>query len=117
MPSSWPFSCTWSKSSSPYGFLYAEPTFFVTQTKATTLDEKLGGGRILASGAPFLYSLGTAELKSILAHEFAHFTGRGTSHSRAVLPVHRFIFTALLALQGVGGGSLASLIISACMSD
>ena len=92
--------------------LHAEPTFFVTQTRAITLDEQTHKGRILAIGAPLLYSLGTGELKSILAHEFAHFTGRDTNYSRTVLPVYRSISSALQALQGVGGGSTVSVIIN-----
>lgn len=95
--------------------LHAEPTFFVTQTTALTLDERTHGGRILAIGAPLLYSLGTGELKSILAHEFAHFTGKDTSYSRTVLPVYRSISAALQALQGVGGGSAVSVIVSVLM--
>lgn len=92
--------------------LSAEPGFFVTQSTLKTLDEKTCSGRILSIGAPLLYELDGGELKSIFAHEFAHFTGKDTVYSRTVLPVHRTISSVFQNLQVESSGSWAGVLIN-----
>jgi Zn-dependent protease with chaperone function len=92
--------------------LSAEPGFFVTQSTLKTLDEKTCSGRILSIGAPLLYELDGGELKSVFAHEFAHFTGKDTVYSRTVLPVHRTISSVFQNLQVGGSGSWTEVLIN-----
>lgn len=92
--------------------LSAEPGFFVTQSTLKTMDEKTCSGRILSVGAPLLYELDSGELKSIFAHEFAHFTGKDTVYSRTVLPVHRTISSVFQNLQVEGSGSWTEVLIN-----
>ena len=81
------------------------PSFFVSQSSLKTLDGGTHSGRILAVGAPLLYELDGLELKSVLSHEFAHFTGKDTIYSRRVLPIFRTISSVLQNLTTGGGGS------------
>ena len=68
--------------------LHAEPTFFVTQQKLQTFDGVVSG-RTLALGMPLLLHLTNVETKAILAHEFAHFSGRDTLYSTWVAQIYR----------------------------
>ena len=92
--------------------LHGEPQFFVTQARLRTLDGAACSGRVLAIGAPLLPEMEADELQAVLAHEFAHFTGRDTLYSHAVLPVHRTISSVLQVLQGVGTGSTTGALIN-----
>jgi Zn-dependent protease with chaperone function len=67
--------------------LHAEPTFFVQQGKASTFSHTIRG-RILAIGMPMLSFLEINELRAVLVHEFAHFTGKDTAYSSYILPVY-----------------------------
>ncbi|HEY3297615.1 MAG TPA: M48 family metallopeptidase [Armatimonadota bacterium] len=78
--------------------LHAEPTFFVTQGKIATFDG-IAKGRILAIGLPCLGGLTVNELRSVLSHEFAHFTGKDTTYSSMVLPVYSGTSTAWISMQ------------------
>jgi Zn-dependent protease with chaperone function len=84
--------------------LHAEPTFFVMQGKVETF---LGvvRGRILAIGVPIFKELNRLEFQSVLAHEFAHFSGRDTLYSSIVMPSYRAINSALEDIQNIGAGS------------
>ena len=53
----------------------------------------------------------SGELKSIFAHEFAHFTGKDTVYSRRVLPVHKTISSVFQNLQMEGSGSWTEVLI------
>jgi Zn-dependent protease with chaperone function len=70
-----------------YMLLHAEPTFYVTQSKIVTFNGN-ANGRILAIGLPLLGGLTVNELRSVLSHEFAHFTGNDIKYSSTVLPVY-----------------------------
>jgi len=78
--------------------LHAEPTFFVQQGKISTFSGT-AKGRILAIGMPLLDYLSENELRAILAHEFAHFTGRDTIYSSYVLPVYTSTITAITNMK------------------
>ncbi len=82
--------------------LHAEPTFFVMQGKINTFDGS-AKGRILTMGMPLVNALSSNEVCSILAHEFAHFSGRDTFYSTLVAPVYRGIGSAIKEIsQNVG---------------
>jgi len=73
--------------------LHAEPTAFVTQGKAMTFNG-FARGRILAIGLPLFGGLSINEMRAVIAHEFAHFTGKDTLYSASVLPVYSGAATA-----------------------
>lgn len=89
--------------------LHAEPTFFVLQGKMGTFDG-IVRGRVLAIGLPLLRELETLEFQSILAHEFAHFSGRDTMYSAYVVPAYRAIDSSLYDLEGVSKESSSILM-------
>jgi len=89
--------------------LHAEPTFFVLQGKMGTFDG-IVRGRVLAIGLPLLRELETLEFQSILAHEFAHFSGRDTMYSAYVVPVYRAIGSSVYDLEGVSKESSSILM-------
>ena len=83
--------------------LHSEPTFFVLQGKLNTFDGVVKG-RILAIGLPILRELKYSELSSVLAHEFAHFSGRDTAYSTIVSPVYRGIIASMNEISEGGKG-------------
>ncbi|MEN6355983.1 MAG: M48 family metallopeptidase [Armatimonadota bacterium] len=76
-----------------YVMIHAEPTFYVCQSKIETLNGR-AKGRILAIGLPLVAGLTINELRAILAHEFAHFSGGDTLYSSRVVPVYSGAVTA-----------------------
>ena len=97
----------------PEHFLLSfEPVFFVTQSRIASFDGTVSG-RILTLGAPLMKRLTTSELKAVLAHEMAHFSGRDTLYSRIVSPVYRGIGTSLNSIRSGGDieGSLGGLLM------
>ncbi|HEX9063390.1 MAG TPA: M48 family metallopeptidase [Clostridia bacterium] len=78
--------------------LHAEPEFFVQQGKVSTFSGVVKG-RILAIGMPLLNYLNKNELRAILSHEFAHFTGQDTLYSAYILPVYESTITAINNMQ------------------
>lgn len=67
--------------------LHAFPTFFVAQGKIRVMNG-FTKGRVLSIGVPYLHTLTIHEIQTILAHEFAHFTGRDTLYSSIVCPAY-----------------------------
>lgn len=97
--------------------LHAEPTFFVQHGKVVTFNGK-GKGKILSIGIPLLSYLTVDELRSILAHEFAHFTGKDTTYSTYIAPAYESAITAIRNMQSYinrylkkGSGKQAALIL------
>ncbi len=74
--------------------LSGEPSFHVQQARVHTFSGRTKG-RLLTLGCPLLGGLTVSELRSVLAHEFAHFTGRDTLYSAFVLPLYVGIESAL----------------------
>ena len=68
--------------------LNSGPSFFVTQASARTFSGE-SEGRILSIGTPLLAYLNINELRAVLAHELAHFTGQDTEYSLRVVPAYR----------------------------
>ncbi|MHB1456323.1 MAG: M48 family metallopeptidase, partial [Armatimonadota bacterium] len=56
-------------------------------------------GRILAIGLPILGGLTINELRAVLSHEFAHFSGKDTKYSSTVLPVYAGTSTAWISME------------------
>lgn len=104
--------------------LHAEPTFFVTQQKLRVFAAEpapAGGraevvlkGRTLAIGMPLLPLLSAQETKAVLAHEFAHFSGRDTLYSVWVGQIYRSLGESLVRLQRMRG--TASGLLQGIMS-
>lgn len=67
--------------------LHSGSTFFVQQGRLDVFNGK-AKGRVLAISLPLLNGLSINEVRAILSHEFAHFTGRDTLYSSFVLPVY-----------------------------
>ncbi len=79
--------------------LSGEPGFFVAQGRIRGLFGTYRG-RILCIGVPSLSLLTCDELRSILAHEFAHFTGGETLYSAHALPIYE---GTCIAAEGMSG--------------
>lgn len=69
-------------------------SFFVTQANIVCFSGKVRG-RTLCLSAPLLHILNAQELKAVLAHELAHFTGLDTQYSTRFYPVYRGTQSAL----------------------
>jgi Zn-dependent protease with chaperone function len=80
--------------------LHAQPTFYVSSKSIGTLNGKTHG-RVLAIGFPLLSVLSKNELRAILSHEFAHFTGNDTVYSSLVSPVYVSTVTACNQMEAV----------------
>ncbi|MGB7532910.1 MAG: tetratricopeptide repeat protein [Halobacteriota archaeon] len=92
--------------------LHFGPTFFVQQGKIDVFNGTVKG-RILAIGTPLLGSLTVNEFKAIIAHEFAHFTGRDTLYSSFVSPVYVGTTTACEEMgSAIFGDEEESLLLS-----
>jgi Zn-dependent protease with chaperone function len=75
--------------------------FFVTDANVITFDGQYDS-RTLCIGAPLLHVLNSEELKGIIAHELAHFTGNDLVYSKQFFPVYRGTLTALNNMANVG---------------
>lgn len=84
--------------------LHADATFFVTEGKLRTIDG-VTQNRTLAIGAPLLKHLSLNEFKTILAHEFAHFSGNDTAYSRFVVPIYKSLGSAINDIAGVNANT------------
>jgi Zn-dependent protease with chaperone function len=74
--------------------------FFVTESKVITFDGEYKS-RTLCIGAPMLHILTPTELKAIVAHELAHFTGEDTVYSKRFYPIYRGTTSALIDMANV----------------
>ncbi|MEY4545292.1 MAG: Protease HtpX [Pseudomonadota bacterium] len=87
------------------------PEFFVTEVDVVGIDRTYRG-RTLCLSAPLLHMLTEAELRGVLAHELAHFTGHDTVFSRRFYPVYRgtaVTLTRMEASAAFGGVGAAAL--------
>jgi Zn-dependent protease with chaperone function len=91
--------------------LTAHPTFYVTQSRVMTLDGAVKG-RTLAIGMPLLKAMSASELSSVLAHEFAHFSGRDTLYSSVAAPVDQGLRTSVQVLASSRGGSSTGVAVA-----
>jgi Zn-dependent protease with chaperone function len=90
--------------------LHFEPVFFVAQARMKLMDGEVSG-RILAMGMPLLKELSLPELKAVLAHEFAHYSGNDTLYSLVVSPVYRGIGSSIQTIRAgsEGGGTFSGI--------
>lgn len=88
--------------------LHATTDFFVTQGSITTFNGR-AKGRIVSISLPLLYILSVDELRAIISHELAHFTGKDTLYSAFVLPVYSSTSSTLdnmdKAIMGINASS------------
>ncbi len=84
--------------------LHSGPAFFVQQGKLKVFNGTVKG-RVLAISFPLLNELTVNELRAILAHEFAHFTGRDTVYSSFVLPVYSGTIESMKEMNAVMRGT------------
>ena len=82
--------------------LHALPAFYVMQGRLQLHDKSEIRGRILAIGLPALRELRASELKSILTHEFAHFSGGDTTYSAFGARVYGGLHAAIRAIRSGG---------------
>ncbi len=81
-----------------YLLLSLSGSFHVYEGTAVLPTGRRITGRVLVLSAPLLRLMKQAEVAAILAHEFAHFTGRDTDYTRQVAPIH---LSFRVALQGL----------------
>ena len=81
---------------------HAEPVFFVERGTLRVFNGE-ARGRILAVGLPVLSFISVNELRAILAHEFAHFTGDDTAFSMTIMPVYTRLATRIEAMGTILG--------------
>lgn len=80
--------------------LHIKSNFFVANGKIKVFNG-VAKGRILSISLPLLNVLSINELRAVLAHEFAHFTGRDLFYSRIVIPVYKGAATYLDYISSV----------------
>ena len=78
--------------------LHAEPTFFVTKGKLQVLGG-VANGRVLAIGLPLLAAFSQNELRAVLAHELAHFSGKDEKFSAVAYPVYAGAITTCMEME------------------
>lgn len=80
-----------------------DPTFFATSAPVHTpfRDEPLRGETMFLS-LPLMRNLTADELRSIVGHELAHFSGGDTIYSKRFAPVYRGLIASAEALRGDG---------------
>jgi Zn-dependent protease with chaperone function len=91
-----------------------EPNFYVTEANIICPDGKLTG-RTMYLSAPLCRLFSLDELKSVLAHELAHYKGRDTQFSRRFYPIYRGATEGLVRIaqsfSGRDNGSASNLVL------
>ncbi|MFC0210903.1 M48 family metallopeptidase [Paenibacillus chartarius] len=77
-----------------YIILNARSAFFAADAAISLPNEKIRG-TILSISLPMLYNVNIDELRSIVSHELAHFTGWDTKFSKKIAPVYQGAMTML----------------------
>ena len=76
--------------------------FYVTENSVSLLGQwrsPVLDGRTLYVSAPLLRLMNRAETRAVLAHEFAHFTGRDTVYSTQIAPVYASLTSGIHAIK------------------
>ncbi len=84
--------------------LHADANFLIQKGPLRVFNGE-AGGRVLAIGLPVISFISVNELRAVLAHEFAHFTGRDAFFSSAVLPVYMKLAAAVETMDTTLGVS------------
>ncbi len=80
--------------------LHSKSNFFVANGKIQVLNG-VAKGRIMSISTPLLSVLSVNEFRSVIAHEFAHFTGNDTLYSKTVLPIYKGAHTLKQEISNV----------------
>ena len=76
--------------------------FYVTQNPVSLVGQwrsPVVDGRTLYVSAPLLRLMNLDETRAVLAHEFAHFTGRDTVYSTQIAPVYASLTSGIHAIK------------------
>jgi len=84
--------------------LHADANFFVQQGALAVFNGE-ARGRILAMSLPLLSFISTAELRAILAHELAHFTGKDEVFSATVIPAYTKLARSIQVMSAILGAA------------
>ncbi|MEL7480459.1 MAG: M48 family metallopeptidase [Pseudomonadota bacterium] len=87
-----------------------DANFFATSAHVhTPFDKQPMRGQTLYMSLPLLRMLTEEEVKSVIGHEMAHFSGGDTAYSKRFAPVYRGLYGAMNRLsEGGGGGIMAA---------
>jgi Zn-dependent protease with chaperone function len=85
-------------------------SFYVTNSKVQTIDNKVLKGRTLHVSLPLLMVLYPKHVEGVLAHEFAHFTGGDTVYSIYARPVYESCLEGINRLKAQLVGPYRGLV-------
>ena len=88
--------------------------FYVTEHSVSLLGQwrsPVVEGRTLYVSAPLLRLMNPAETRAVLAHEFAHFTGRDTVYSTQIAPVYASLTTGIYAIRSEMDWSVKGIVL------
>ena len=89
------------------------PNFYVTQSSvALTARSALLQGRTLYVSAPLLRLMDEMEISAVLAHEFAHFTGRDTVYSTQIAPAYTSLSSGTDAMRAQMGWNILGVTLA-----
>ena len=87
--------------------------FYVTQSPVWLVGRSsVVNGRTLYVSAPLLRLMSEMEIKAVLAHEFAHFTGSDTMYSTQVVPVYASLSNGITAMKSGMGWSITGAVLA-----
>lgn len=87
--------------------------FYVTGSKVLLSGQSSEvRGRTLYVSAPLLRLLSEMEIRAVLVHEFAHFTGRDTTYSTQVAPVYASLTSGIAAMKAQMGWSITGIVLA-----
>ena len=89
--------------------------FYVTESPVLLFGQSaVVKGRTLYVSAPLLILrlMSEMEIKAVLAHEFAHFTGRDTTYSTQIAPVYTSLTNGISAIKSEMSWSLKGLVLA-----
>ena len=88
--------------------------FYVTENPVSLLGQwrsPVVDGRTLYVSAPLLRLMNLDETKAVLAHEFAHFTGRDTVYSTQIAPVYTSLTSGIQAIKSELDWSIKGIVL------
>ena len=88
--------------------------FYVTESAVSLVGQwrsPVVAGRTLYVSAPLLRLMNRAETSAVLAHEFAHFTGRDTVYSTQIAPVYASLTSGIHAIKSEIDWSIKGIVL------
>ena len=90
--------------------------FYVTQSPILLMGRSsVVKGRTLYVSAPLLKLMSEMEIKAVLAHEFAHFTGSDTVYSTQIAPVYASLNNGITALKSEIDWNIQGIVLAVPM--